>query len=217
MNPKDVWSYRASNSFVPDCVMIVAHPDDEIVFAGSFLLDNADKKWLLISVTSPRQSFVGNRRKKTFLEKLPLVLGCDSLMLNFEDSGQNQKIQGDFHLDISSILSAQCWEKIVTHGPDGEYGHTHHKQVHSIVRDVCESMSLLERLFVFSPQKKDRAEISDRKKRLFTLTYDDNFDLRRDHDLVRFPFYLYNVYRDDGNGGWVESVVPFLEREGNKK
>jgi LmbE family N-acetylglucosaminyl deacetylase len=214
---KESWSFGSTNDIASSCVMFVAHPDDEIVFAGSFLLQNRDKKWLIVSVTTPQPSFVGDRRRNAFLERLPSVLGCDSLMLNCIDSGKKNRIQENIEPDISRIISSQRWEMIVTHGRIGEYGHMHHRQVHEIVKNICSDMSLIQKLYVFDPQKKDRASIPDNKKNLFEMTYDCNHDLSDDHNLVKFPFYLYNVYREDGNGGWIERIVPYSMLEENMR
>jgi LmbE family N-acetylglucosaminyl deacetylase len=108
-------------------LMITAHPDDESIFCGGEVLGGG---YYVVCITSGDQV---NRRKD--FEETQKIAGMAGEMWNYgswnktmdgeavwtdEDIGQIKK-------KLKSLLERQAWDKIITHNPEGEYGHTHHK------------------------------------------------------------------------------------------
>ena len=51
---------------------------------------------------------------------------------------------------IDYILGYKKWNKIVTHNPEGEYGHIHHKMTNQIVTKECKKKDLTKNLYYFA-------------------------------------------------------------------
>lgn len=111
-------------------VMIVAHPDDETLWGSSALYHD---KYLVVCITCGERK----DRVKEF-EKVMLLTNDDYIMLGYPDLVKGKKSDWSkewdaINRDIQTILNAKNWDVIVTHNPDGEYGHIHHKMTNKIV------------------------------------------------------------------------------------
>lgn len=121
-------------------VMIVAHPDDESLWGGNGLYH---EKYLVVCLTCG----VVDYRVQEF-KNVMNVLGDDYLMLSYPDLVKGVKSDwkdqwNDINKDINKILSLKDWENVVTHNPEGEYGHIHHKYTSSIVTSHAKKDRLL--------------------------------------------------------------------------
>lgn len=137
--------------------MIVAHPDDEIIFGGAFLL--ADKGWKVICVTNGR-----NKTRSKEFRKVMKDIGAEYEMWDYKD-----KWGGDFNRkalkkDIERVLkNSPEINMIVTHSKRGEYGHTQHKALHEIVKEIAP-----DKLYIFkrSKQKLERGLLKQKYRLL---------------------------------------------------
>ncbi|MBR4262072.1 MAG: PIG-L family deacetylase [Bacilli bacterium] len=115
-----------------DNLMIVAHPDDDMIWGGGHLIED---NYLVICVTC------GN--VQTRVEEFHKVMEATHnsyIMLGYPDLTNGKRddwstVYSDIENDIERILKYKKWKMIVTHNPDGEYGHQHHKMTSSIVTD----------------------------------------------------------------------------------
>lgn len=159
-------------------VMIVAHPDDEMIWGGGHLLSS---KYLVVCLTN------GNNetRKEEFNEA---VRACGSipLMLSYPDKifgirsrwlFQQKKIEKD----IQFILSYKDWEEVATHNPEGEYGHIHHKKTSTITRNAWKRTCSNTSLFYFGTyyNKEELRKVND-----FLTPIDENI-LKRKLDILK--------------------------------
>lgn len=113
-----------------DKLMIVAHPDDELLWGGIHLLDD---DYLVVCITCG----VDNLRVKEF-ESVMAETNDKYIMLGYPDKTNGERDNWDtvynkISKDIASIIALKDWELIVTHNPQGEYGHIHHKMTSKIV------------------------------------------------------------------------------------
>jgi LmbE family N-acetylglucosaminyl deacetylase len=73
---------------------------------------------------------------------------------------------GNFHPSLAStleaLLSEQGFEMVVTHGPNGEYGHRQHVALHQIVCGLVRSG----RLFTFATSWSARSHMSSARRAL---------------------------------------------------
>ena len=112
-------------------LMIVAHPDDETIW-GSHALK--DEKYLVVCVTCGP-----TRRDRVYeFRRVMNTTEDDYMMLGFPDLVKGKKSEWkDEYSTISdqleTIIKSKDWESIVTHNPEGEYGHIHHKMVNKMV------------------------------------------------------------------------------------
>lgn len=77
-------------------------------------------------------------------------LGYHGEFLDGKDNDKNTELENHIQQHITSLICGKNLGKIITHGPEGEYGHPQHQIVHDAVlvavRACCRSS---EKLFVF--------------------------------------------------------------------
>jgi len=120
-------------------IMIVAHPDDESIFGGNALFYD---KYLVVCITC------GVNAKR--VEEFKMVMskyGDDFIMLSYPDLVNNKKSNWDkeytsIDADLKMLLSLKKWDLVITHNPDGEYGHIHHKMTNKIVTSHSDKSKL---------------------------------------------------------------------------
>ena len=129
-----------------DCkeiAVIVAHPDDETLWAGGLILMNPDCKWTIISLCRAKDA----DRAPKFFNALK-VYGASGAMGNIDDGPEQKPLRKeDIEKSITSLLPQTNYDLIVTHSPAGEY--TRHKRHEETGRAVS---SLWEREQITSSQ-----------------------------------------------------------------
>lgn len=99
-------------------VVIVAHPDDETLWAGGLLIRNPGD-WTIICCTIPRADPI---RAVKFHEACK-ILGAEGQVFPQQEPPANEPITWLDEIDLSPF------DHIVTHNAAGEYGHCQHKSV----------------------------------------------------------------------------------------
>lgn len=137
---------KAMNLDKVDKLMIVAHPDDESYWGGAHLLED---NYLVVCITNGDNSV----RHKEFFNALQYS-GDEGVILEYPDikngvKSKWQDCQKEIVSDLQKIIDYKDWSLIVTHNPDGEYGHIHHKITDKIVTSVCNTNGLSDKLFYF--------------------------------------------------------------------
>jgi hypothetical protein len=121
-------------------VMIVAHPDDEVLWGGANFLE-VERNILVVCLTNG-----ANKTRRSKFESVMQLYQVDFKIFDFPDNG-NVGFTEDESLEIcqeiDKIVNQDCVEKVVTHGPLGEYGHIHHRQVSDIVTRTLQDSSKL--------------------------------------------------------------------------
>jgi len=111
-------------------LMIVAHPDDESLWGGVHL---SKSDYLVVCVTCGNDK----KRLKEFNKAIDEFDNI-GLSLNYPDI-TNKKIDNwskDYYKiekDLKDIISYKKWNTIVTHNPDGEFDHPHHKMISTMI------------------------------------------------------------------------------------
>ncbi len=114
-------------------LMIVAHPDDDYIWGGSHLIDD---DYLVVCVTC------GVKRERAIEFKKAMDKTNDKyIMLGYPDKTNGKRdnwnsVYDSITNDLKKIIEYKDWELVVTHNPDGEYGHIHHKMTSSIVTSL---------------------------------------------------------------------------------
>jgi SAM-dependent methyltransferase len=97
--------------------VIVAHPDDEILWCGGLLIRN--KGFDVICCSIPYRD---PERVLGFFKAMKM-LGHHPFLLPFSEESANTPLKN------LNLISLQDYEIIITHNEQGEYGHLHHQQV----------------------------------------------------------------------------------------
>ncbi len=142
-----------------EIAVIVAHPDDETLWAGGLILMNPGCKWTIISLCRANDT----DRAPKFFNALK-VYGVSGAMGDLDDGPeQNSLLKEDIEKSITSLLPQNNYDLVVTHSPAGEY--TRHKRHEEIGRTV---FSLWERgkitsshLWLFAYEDDNKAHYSE--------------------------------------------------------
>ncbi len=123
-------------------VIVVAHPDDEIIWCGGQILRNPDWDWMLVCLC--RAEDPSRRpRFRTVCDRL----GVCGRIFNLDDSNPLKPIRPglDIARPIMEAAGQMEWDLVLTHGENGEYGHPRHCQVHQVVFDLVRDGELCTR------------------------------------------------------------------------
>lgn len=105
--------------------LIVAHPDDETLWAGGTILSHPSWQWFIICLC--RGSDTGRANK--FKEALK-VLKSEGIMGDLDD-GPDQKVLDEKEVEhaIIDLLPPKYFDLIISHNPAGEYNrHIRHEE-----------------------------------------------------------------------------------------
>lgn len=136
-----------------DSLMIVAHPDDETIWGGSHLLKD---NYVVVCITNGN-----NRTRRKEFSKVMKKTNSIGIMLSYPDKTNGEKDNWNSCRDriqeaLSLILAKKQWNMIVTHNPDGEYGHIHHQMTSEIVTSLSQNTGLTDKLFYFGKYVKEK-------------------------------------------------------------
>lgn len=111
-------------------LLVVAHPDDEVLWFGGLLLRTASRiKWTVQCCFTPRRD---PERASKFLAACA-ALGANAMLREVVELFKHDSIEA--LLPEPSILAG--YAVVATHGPTGEYGHRHHQQLHHWAKKFC--------------------------------------------------------------------------------
>ena len=121
-------------------LMVVAHPDDELLWGGLHLIDD---DYLVVCITCGPNKVRVNEFISVMNETNDkyILLGYPD-KTNGERDNWNSSRDG-ITKDLKEIINLKDWDLIVTHNPQGEYGHQHHKMTSQIMTQVVEDKDKL--------------------------------------------------------------------------
>ncbi|MGN1114826.1 MAG: PIG-L family deacetylase [Oscillospiraceae bacterium] len=135
LNPQPLTLQQIQNADIYNAskLMIVAHPDDELLWGGGHLMEG---DYLVVCVTRGYDK----ERSKEFCDAVT-ASGNEPLILPYPDKiGRKRNNWDELHdkieQDLSLVMTYKNWDSIVTHNKRGEYGHIHHKMVHKMVTHI---------------------------------------------------------------------------------
>lgn len=113
---------------------MVAHPDDCVIFAYSYIHNHPEYHWTVGYLTYNSQDPRGAEMAAFWQRR-----GINTVFLGFEDHWHDNE-QKQFTRWTEESAEQACWhlarqyDLVLTHDEWGDYGHIHHALVHAAVR-----------------------------------------------------------------------------------
>lgn len=129
-----------------EILVIVAHPDDEVIWLGGTLLKCKENK-TIISLCRKKDK---DRAPK--FEKACKILNARGYIFDLDDmeKGYFKKISKKSIINrILKITKGKKYEALYTHGKNGEYGHLRHKEIHKAVTEMINKNMLYAKEVLF--------------------------------------------------------------------
>src|SRR3989338_5806683 len=132
-------------------LVVVAHPDDETIWMGGTLLKNRNN-WDYTILSLCRKDDVDRAPK---FKSACGIFNAKSFMSDLEDEKLGKIPLEDVIKRIKKFSGT--YDKIFTHGKNGEYGHIRHNDVHNAVNQMLHDKSLTcKELYYFSYERKGK-------------------------------------------------------------
>ena len=121
-------------------LMIVAHPDDDILWGGAHLIED---DYLVVCITCGT-----NKTRVNEFKQVMSKTNDKYIMLGYPDKTNGERdnwnsSKENMMKDLAAIIALKDWDLIVVHNPDGEYGHQHHKMASQFVTSLVDDKSKL--------------------------------------------------------------------------
>jgi LmbE family N-acetylglucosaminyl deacetylase len=123
-----------------DCAVIVAHPDDETLWAGGTMLLHPETRWTVVSLCRKSDSDRGPK-----FEKVMERYGAKGVMGDLNDGPEQTPLRTiDVEDAIVDLLPSDRYDLVLTHGLWGEYtSHRRHEEVAKAVMALREGGRLM--------------------------------------------------------------------------
>lgn len=114
-------------------LMIVAHPDDEVLWGGAHLIED-DYVVVCITCGSKRGRLNEFKRVMKETDDSYIALGYPNKTRGERNDWSNY--YDNIKKDINMIINSNDWDLVVTHNEVGEYGHIHHIKTNKLVTEL---------------------------------------------------------------------------------
>lgn len=143
-------NFKLNSNLGIKATLIVAHPDDETIWAGGTILSQKNWNWEIIVATHNKDDDRGKDFIKS-IEKYRNQYGVQNISYKFvevmsDEQDENKLIKNKE--DKKSIynklgqIQIKDYDIVFTHNTDGEYGHANHKILGEYFKDRAEKEDL---------------------------------------------------------------------------
>jgi LmbE family N-acetylglucosaminyl deacetylase len=164
----------------PRAAVVVAHPDDETLWCGGYVLTHPEFLWRIVTLCRAGDS----DRAPKFCRVLQR-LGAEGEMADLDDGpGQEPLPPGQVQETTARLLAGTVYDLVLTHGPKGEYvRHRRHEECSQSVVELWRSSAIdTRRLWLFAYEDGGRAylpRVRDNADRRDVLASDIWLEKRR--------------------------------------
>lgn len=144
------WSYKSA-------LLIVAHPDDEILWAGGTALMHPETRWIILSLC--RRS---DPERAPKFRKVLDILGAQGDLGDLDDGPEQTPLPpADVQSAVLALTGSGEYDLILTHSRSGEYTrHRRHEEVGAAVLDLWDAGRIASReLWTFAYHDSEPAHI----------------------------------------------------------
>ena len=136
-------------------LVIVAHPDDEIIWMGGTILNNPQVEWTIFSVCRASDT---DREPK--FRRVSEHLGAKAIIADLDDEDELslQDATTEAEKIILEKLQGETFDILFTHGLNGEYGHERHIAVHNAINNLSRDKKIKPENIYF-PDPKNASEL----------------------------------------------------------
>ncbi len=139
-------------------IAIVAHPDDETIWCGGFIVKHPQFNWTIFSLCR-----AGDKDRAPKFHRVCKYYNAKAIITDLEDDGQltvKQTLPIIKKLILKKI-GGKKFDFILTHGANGEYGHPRHLGVQQAVKRLIDNGRLKAKMiFYFNYAKSERKKFS---------------------------------------------------------
>src|ERR1022692_4694636 len=117
----------------PRAAVVVAHPDDETLWCGGYVLTHPEFLWRIVTLCRGTDLHRASRFRQVLQR-----FGAEGEMADLDDSPNQAPLPTD-HLQQTAtrLLAGTSYDLILTHGPKGEYTqHRRHSECCQTVVDL---------------------------------------------------------------------------------
>jgi len=113
--------------------VIVAHPDDETLWAGGTILSHPSWQWFIVCLCRGSDK----DRAPKFLKTLQ-ILGSEGIMGDLDDGPEQKPLdENELKHAILKLLPSRHFDLIISHNPTGEYTrHIRHEEVSKAIIEL---------------------------------------------------------------------------------
>jgi len=125
--------------FLKNAAVIVAHPDDETLWAGGIILMHPEINWTILTLCR-----LSDPDRSPKFNKAMRALGAEGIMGDLDDGPEQIPLdRHEVQCTITELLPSNNFDLIITHSPGGEYTrHRRHEEVGKAVMALWENGKL---------------------------------------------------------------------------